>query len=190
MNRTKIINSIINKYQYKTYLEIGCAGNRNFKRIKLEDKIGVDPRRGGTIRKTSDDFFKDNNKIFDIIFIDGLHHSDQVYRDIINSLNFLKINGTIVVHDCNPVDHRAQIIPRPSNQKQWNGDVWKAWAKLRCERDDLEMFVIDADHGCGIIRIGKQEKLNKIISDFHEFELNKSEILNLKTIEYFTKWLT
>ena len=37
---------------------------------------------------TSDEFFKQNEDTYDVIFIDGLHTSDAVYRDINNSLKF------------------------------------------------------------------------------------------------------
>ena len=39
---------------------------------------------------------------FDLIFIDGLHLANQVQKDIENSLKFIKDEGFIVLHDCNP----------------------------------------------------------------------------------------
>ena len=50
----------INKQNYKSYLEIGCDNDENFSRISIENKIGVDPSKGGTLRMTSDEFFKIN----------------------------------------------------------------------------------------------------------------------------------
>ena len=61
-SRIKIIQSIIDKKNFKHYLEIGCDRDENFSNIKAENKVGVDPVRGGTLRMTSDDFFKQNNK--------------------------------------------------------------------------------------------------------------------------------
>ena len=61
-SRIEIIQKIINKHHYKTYLEIGCDNDENFSRILIEKKIGVDPLKGGTLRMTSDEFF--NNKFF------------------------------------------------------------------------------------------------------------------------------
>ena len=93
--RTKIINWIINNRNYKRYLEIGVYDpNKNFNKIKIPFKISVDPGKEGlseaTYTLTSDEFFKQNTEKYDIIFIDGLHESEQVYRDIMNSLMFLK----------------------------------------------------------------------------------------------------
>ena len=82
----------INRKKYKTYLEIGCFHNELFDNIKCEKKVGVDPYSGGTIRKTSDDFFLSNKENFDIIFIDGLHRYHQVKQDILNSLILFQLN--------------------------------------------------------------------------------------------------
>ena len=61
---------------------------------------------------TSDEFFEQNKEKFDIVFIDGLHHSEQVYKDILNSLNILNEDGTIICHDMNPTEEFRQIVPR------------------------------------------------------------------------------
>ena len=60
-NRISIIQGIIDIKKYNDYLEIGCDQDENFSQIKIKNKIGVDPKSGGTHRMTSDDFFKNNN---------------------------------------------------------------------------------------------------------------------------------
>ena len=57
-SRTQIIQNIINKQNYKNYLEIGCDNDQNFSNILIKNKVGVDPLKGGTLRTTSDEFFK------------------------------------------------------------------------------------------------------------------------------------
>ena len=54
-------------------------------------------------RKTSDNFFNENQNVFDLIYIDGNHLFDFVKRDIINSLKFIKQDGIIVLDDYNIV---------------------------------------------------------------------------------------
>ena len=154
MRRTDIIQKFINKINAKSYLEIGIGSGDNWRGIACEKKISVEPipNSGGiTHVMTSDDFFKQNTETFDIIFIDGLHWSEQVYKDIINSLDVLNDKGVIVCHDMYPPDEGHQIYPQPFTQSNWTGDCWKAWVKLKSERDNLYMSVVDTDYGCGII---------------------------------------
>ena len=91
-DRFEIIQKIINKKKFTDYLEIGCDQDINFSKINIKNKIGVDPVSGGNIKLTSDDFFKSNIKMFDCIFIDGLHTYDQSIKDIKNSIKFLVPN--------------------------------------------------------------------------------------------------
>ena len=54
-----------------------------------------------------------------------------------------------------------EIMQRvPQTPGEWTGDCWKAWVLIRSERDDINMFVVDTDYGCGVIKYGNQEKLN------------------------------
>jgi hypothetical protein len=96
MQRFDIINYFIDKFNFVNYLEIGVYRGENIRKIKAIHKDGVDPGVEGEMvpevnyRMTSDDFFeliKDHEDIkYDIIFIDGLHHSDQVDKDIVKPL--------------------------------------------------------------------------------------------------------
>ena len=126
--RFQIVKYIIEKKNYKKYLEIGCFDDELFNQVNCHQKVGVDPVSGGTIRETSDQFFKKNNENFDCIFIDGLHEYNQVKKDIENSLKFLNDGGIILLHDCMPDNYYAQAIPRC--QWDWNGDVWKAYDQV------------------------------------------------------------
>ena len=147
-SRGQIIQETINRKKYKSFLEIGCDQNQVFSKIKIEKKIGVDPVSGGTIKDTSDNFFKKNIIKFDIIFIDGLHEYDQVKKDINNSLFFLNDNGVIFLHDCMPRSFIYQAVPRARGI--WNGDVWKNIVETRT-KIEIDTYVIHADQGIGMI---------------------------------------
>jgi hypothetical protein len=186
MDRTYIINYVAKKINAKNYLEIGTDNCINFNNINIENKTGVDPypKQDNITGLTSDEFFKTNNRKFDIIFIDGLHHADQVYRDIVNSLDILNPGGYIFCHDMLPTNEQMQIIP--FNQGMWTGDCWRAFVELKQTRDDLEMFTIDIDMGIGVIRKGKQEKLN-ITEDitYHNFSYHKHKWMNIYPLPMF-----
>lgn len=187
MNRTEIIQLIIDKLDAKRYLEIGIDNGVNFAMINCENKISVDPNTmtTATYHLTSDDFFRQNKEKFDVVFVDGLHHADQVYRDILNSLDVLNENGFVICHDMNPIKEEHQTVPFVSGH--WNGDCWKAFAKLKRERDDLSMFVIDTDEGCGVITRGKQELIQFSDNDlnYKNFEKNRKSWLNLISVDEF-----
>ena len=180
--RYEIINKIIKKNSYKKYLEIGCFKDENFEKIDINYKVGVDPVSGGTVRKTSDEYFEDNKEYFDIIFIDGLHYFDQVKKDIKNSLNFLNSKGIIIIHDCLPSKIRDQMIPRA--HEKWNGDVWKAIVELRT-KDYLDVYTCFADHGLGVIfKRNNKNKLNLNLKNFKKLKFrdyyhNYSKFMNI-----------
>jgi hypothetical protein len=181
-NRYQIIQETINRKKYKSYLEIGCDKDEIFSKIKIDNKIGVDPSSGGTIRDTSDNFFKKNNIKFDIIFIDGLHFYDQVKKDIDNSLLFLNDNGVIFLHDCMPMCFMRQAVPRATGL--WNGDVWKNIVESRT-KTEIDTYVIHADHGIGMILKRTNKKLlNLNINNFKkirfkDFFYNYKDYLNI-----------
>ncbi len=193
MKRLELINSIIKKEGYKKYLEIGVNTPAQpgwvHNKIDVEVKHGVDPAEkvNATFKMTSDEFFENHiSTKYDIVFIDGLHLFEQVHRDILNSLKWLNENGTIVVHDCNPLLEKTQV--REHTSGAWHGDVWKAILKLRMENPELEIYTVDTDEGCAVIRTGYQRlfKTNeKEIYNFNFFNLHRKEILNLINIREF-----
>jgi len=189
IHRSEILNKIIDMKNFKDYLEIGCDQNELFEKVIIENKIGVDPHSGGTHRMTSDFFFYENKKKFDLIFIDGLHSYKQVKKDIENSLNCVSNNGFILLHDCFPFSYYDQAVPRA--QRKWNGDVWKSIVEFR-RRDDLSILVGAFDNGIGLIY--KKKNKNKLIQEkdidnitYHDYFLNYEEYLNLVEYKYFFK---
>ena len=190
MYRYEIINQLIKKNNYESYLEIGVWTGDCFRQVNCKHKKGVDPMAVTSVayRMESDKYFENNTEKFDIIFIDGLHTKEQVYKDVINGLERLNEGGTILMHDCYPEKEKHQKVPRESDV--WNGDVWKSFVKLRQERDDLDMYVIDSDHGVGVIQKSsqKREVLSGDISiSYNELKKNEKEWLNLISVEDFEK---
>ena len=167
IKRWDLIQYLHSVYKFNSYLEIGCDDNQLFSRININEKIGVDPVSGGNYRGKSDEFFLNNEKKFDLIFIDGLHVYHQVKKDILNSLKFLKKDGFILVHDCLPRSLSAQAVPR--FRSIWNGDVWKAIVEFRTYQN-LEIFTCLADEGISIIQKKDNSQLLKIEKNFTELK--------------------
>ncbi len=197
MTRTEIINAFIQKNGYKSYLEIGvntpAQPGYNWTSVQIETKHGVDPepKTKATYIMTSDEFFaKAITQSYDIVFVDGLHLFEQAYRDIVNSLKHLTPQGTIVVHDCNPLLEKTQR--REHTAGAWHGDVWKAILKLRLENKDLSIYTVNTDEGCTIIQKGSQTVFtsNTPESEMYTFDFfnkHRKEILNLISVREFKK---
>lgn len=163
MNHTEVINYLIQKNNYKSYLEIGINDAINFSKINIENKESNDITSKNlkyldklTYEMTSDEMFANMNinKKYDIIFIDGFHNEECVDRDIINSLKHLNPNGCICVHDTIPKNRKAQASYYDRGYIQvdeWNGDVWKSITKL--QEQNIEFYtLLNDDYGLTIIK--------------------------------------
>ena len=189
MHRYEIINELIKKHNYKSYLEIGTQFGNCFEQIAIDYKVCVDPEKRYerlTHTMTSDDFFARNKETFDIIFVDGLHLEEQSTIDILNSLKVLNPGGTIVVHDCLP--HCEEFI-----KVCWNGTVFRSIIDLRYNNPDVSIYVVDSDNGCGIIKPGKQELYSavpeSVAKTYWYFANNKKELMNTISVDEFKEKL-
>lgn len=202
MFRYDIINSLISKFNFEKYLEIGVRHPDDcFNKINCRIKHSVDPMfehvdNSIEFKYTSDNFFSllegnnfnlPSNYKWDVIFIDGDHISTQVEKDVHNSLNHLSDNGYIIMHDCNPPDlfHAREDYLVNGEMVCWNGTVWKVIYKLRATRPDLSVHTVDTDWGIGIITRGSQVCCNfdNPFYEFRKFELNKKDYLNLISVD-------
>jgi len=196
-----IFNSLIRKYNYKSYLEVGVFDPKGcFNKVEAETKVGLEPNPyfngvkfdlpEGILEIPSDIFFERNeDQTFDLIFIDGLHADYQVLKDIDNALHILNPGGTIVTHDNMPSVH-VETLPEPRWDVcgSWMGTTWKAFAHMRMTRPELSMLTIDADCGLGVIRPGSQECYPKHPWSDLEWPFyteHRQELMNIITVEEF-----
>jgi hypothetical protein len=155
MNRTDIINSLIEAKGLQSYLEIGVQrASFNHNLVKCERKVGVDPfpiePAENQYLSTSDEFFDSNEELFDLIFIDGDHTEDQVDTDISNALMSLNHGGVIVLHDCLPPSEWHQRPSESNPELPWNGTTWKAVLR-HFNSSPYLCYIVDCDWGCGVI---------------------------------------
>ncbi len=178
LNHTDLLNFLAVKFDLQTYLEIGVnVKKNNFDHIICREKYGVDPKPSAeaTYQMSSDVFFSmlKATKLYGLIFIDGLHHADQVKKDFENSLLALGNNGFIVLHDCAPEFEVNTHIPR-DKRGVWNGDVYKFICTLG-EYDGINFVTVDFDHGCTVVwrdlTVGEKRPAGEI--DWLYFQNNK-----------------
>ncbi|MEQ9402689.1 MAG: class I SAM-dependent methyltransferase [Cyclobacteriaceae bacterium] len=205
-SRTEIINFVIQSLNREVvYLEIGVRNpDHNFNKIVADRKYSVDPgvefeENPVDFKLTSDEFYSSMRKgeilkdtKFDVVFIDGLHLAEQVERDINNSLEFLKEDGYIIMHDCNPPSewHSRESYNYKETPAQgcWNGTTWKAFIKART-RTDISACCVDTDWGVGIIskkkNLGESNQVENPYFEYSVFNENRKKTLNLLTFEEF-----
>lgn len=197
MTRTEIINFLINKHGYQSYLEIGLGDGGNFLKINCKEKTSVDPDPEcftmiPSFKMISNDFFTMNRKKYDIIFVDGLHTFEQTYIDIKNALMHLNENGIVLAHDTLPPTEYHQREPEFYKiGEEWNGTCWKAIAKLRIEEENLSICTIDTDWGVSLISLGTNNKFNiesNELLNYLFFSKNKLELMNvISVLEFITR---
>lgn len=152
----------------RNYLEIGVSHGKSFMLAECP-AIGVDPApelRGDIVgvkphasvfRMGSDDFFATGmlEHLFpervDLAFLDGMHLFEYLLRDFINTERRARPEGTIIMHDCLPINaEMAERERRPALRKDvaykshWTGDVWKVLFILKEYRPDLDVTVLDS----------------------------------------------
>jgi hypothetical protein len=190
-NRIALVNLLVSKKRDPSYLEIGCQSNTLFDSVPCDKKVGVDPAAGGTVRATSDAFFEKNAQQFDIVFIDGLHTYEQVRRDVMNSIKFLKPGGYVALHDMLPGSWVEHHVPRISDA--WTGDVWKAAFEIS-QSKGIDFKIVKIDQGVGVFRVTEANpKLVDLTAELKEREFdyfyNNIDKLPLVDWQEFVKWL-
>jgi hypothetical protein len=178
MNRFDIINKLIEENGFKSYLEIGTQQSVSGHQINIEHKTGVDPapmeRVDGDYddfhQVKSDEFFANNKKKFDIIFIDGDHSYEQSRADFSKAIYSLNKGGMIVMHDCLP--HNEEYAG-----PLWCGEVFKTLADIHFSGMDYKVY--DHDHGCAVIP--KQRLKNFHLHHDYTFQqfINEREKFNI-----------
>jgi len=143
----------------RSYLEVGVQYGATFEGVRFAERVGVDPfplfdletlpRGASVIADASDNYFEalDQEKQFDVIFLDGLHEWFQTYKDVINSLNHLTTGGVVLVDDVIPCDEISAIpsleesyrirMEMGSPERRWHGDVFKVLFAIHENHSDV-----------------------------------------------------
>lgn len=161
-HRSEFLNFFLRKTKGTNYLEIGVdSADRCYNHVHCENKIGVDPNwnishNESVINETSDEFFANTHTSLDldVVFIDGLHHWEQVVKDVYNVVNHIEDYGIVMLHDCLPLSEAMQ--EREQCEGAWTGDTWKAVEYLnRYASGFANRFTITSDWGCHVLVIDK-----------------------------------
>lgn len=227
VNRIRAVQRALDGRTNPVYLEIGVSRGQAFQRISADVKIAVDPafklsertreladakaRTTHYFETTSDAFFDNERALLerhpiDVALIDGLHTYEQVVRDVEYTVQYLREDGVIFLHDCNPpfklAGRRAESWDDFIAQQKgplviglWNGDVWKAIVHLRSTRPDLLVGVLKCDQGVGFVRKGTPESTLPYTPEqvealtYADLKADRKRLLNLKPPRYVDELL-
>jgi SAM-dependent methyltransferase len=152
---------------HPSYLEVGCADGSLTRRLApvTQRTVGIDVvqhvmwdewRRQCPntefICMSSDDYFKDCNDSFGLIFVDADHSSAQVIQDTYSALGHLQPGGLIVLHDTYPPDTEH-------TDPGLCGTAYRAAQLLRQRsgQDGLEVYTFPVTFGVTLIgKVGTQ----------------------------------
>lgn len=187
------INALMSTEEFD-YLEIGVAYGTTFQAVKAGRKVAVDPNplfdttllpiNVSVIKKSSDDFFESLDKAekFHMIFLDGLHESNQLWRDVINSLRHLHTGGWILIDDIIPCDSISAIPNidesymvrgvKHSEGFPWHGDCFRILPEIFSLGFLTSFLVIYPDNPQLLLRVGDKEACDRFLSQITlgEFE--------------------
>lgn len=219
--RGTFIKHIIKKYNFKSYLEIGLSHNP-LSPYRLIDgnevtkcSIDIDKSTNADYCMKSIDFFNEirNNKEhkyhgfkWDVIFIDGDHRSDVVYKDILDSYEFLNENGIIFLHDILPeFYYRSLEMPLSFTYNQQKlgvglalNDAWKVVPYILKNHSGMNICSLvekEQDFICGLGVITKTQDrnlMNKEENQFYRYDIHRNNLRkfsNLINVEDFDIWI-
>lgn len=166
-NYLDILSSFHRHMNPKSYVEIGIGVGNSLTLVNPDTRaVAIDPSpsienpiqaRAKIFPTTSDDFFQSydlhkelGTKSIDLVFIDGLHTYEQVFKDFINIEKYSGRKTVVLIHDCLPINRF--VAAKSCTSRFWCGDVWKIIPCLSKYRPDLNIRIIPSPpSGLGLI---------------------------------------
>lgn len=153
----------INIFKPTSYLELGLYIGETFNKVckVVPYCVGVDIINYNIeilnphlfFNTTTDIFFTNNTRKYDIIFIDADHNFESVKKDLINSITVLEYNGTIFLHDTDPSESKY-LLPGYCN------DAYRIieYIKKYCSELDIITFPIGHE-GLSVVKRNNDRRI-------------------------------
>ena len=204
------INSLVDRFGFSDYLEIGVRSGDTLFNVKAQQRTGVDPFFAFDICAhsstpglslypiTSDAFFLglDPSAKYDISLIDGLHTYDQTYRDILSTLHHSHQDTVIIIDDTIPCDAysahrdpatclRLRGMNHNKDDGRWHGDTFKSVLLLLLFSPSLSIATI-MDSGNPQTVVWRHSNRRPSI-DYDKMNRLYNAVNSLALVDYF--WL-
>lgn len=192
-----IINELFIAGAGHRFAELGIDGpSPYFVAVMADSKVSVS-YRSETHSCSEENFLATDppDGGYDVIFVDTWHEPKHCLDVIERCLPKLSAEGGIIVHDSNPPSEWHQ---RPDKDfepgSEWNGQVWRAVVEFRIRHPQYEVFTVDTDWGCTVIRPSRRachelDAASVGRLDWAAFEGQRSRLLNLVSVAWFRRHL-
>lgn len=171
MLRHEVLSGLLALHPAPAYLEIGVLDGVTFNALSAARKVGVDPRFRFSAKASpgvefhevsSDRYFGEiatRNDRFDVIFVDGLHTSEQTLRDLMNAIGHLADGGVIVIDDVTPSSFASaqrsmedarrvrSRMPQEAGNYDWMGDVYRLAFFIESFLQGFSYGTVEETHG-------------------------------------------
>jgi predicted O-methyltransferase YrrM len=196
-NAATIVNELLMAGRGRRFAELALEGpSPYFTAVNADTKLSVSyrPFCGSANEQDYLDFGGDQGR-FDVIFVDTWHEATHCLAVVEGCLPRLASGGAIVVHDTNPPTAWHQ---RPASDfaagSEWNGDSWRAVIDFRSRHPEVEVFTVDTDWGCTVIRPSRQGSTRTDLGSsqalgWSDLEQRRAELLNLVDVASFRRRL-
>ncbi len=166
----------------------------------LEADVLAGRRETHFYQMPSDAFFAqhDLRSIFkhgpDICFLDGMHRSEYLLRDFMNTERLCHRRSIVFMHDCLPVNSRMALRTHELGDESeshwrhaWTGDVWKIVPLLKAHRPDLDIFILDCAP-TGLVAIANLDPGSTLLQSAYSSLLSELRDLDLETYTLARLW--
>lgn len=170
MKRDRVVQAVLDCFKEPTYLEVGVFQGRTFHQLKATHKVAVDPAFRFDVDAAraenpdaeyhgvpSDAYFAGaKGRMFDVIFLDGLHTFEQTLRDLMNALVHLADGGVVIVDDVKPSSYGAslprldkiRVVKAALNENlDWMGDVYRLVYFIDTFMPAYSYATVEENHG-------------------------------------------
>jgi predicted O-methyltransferase YrrM len=161
---TSFIAELCRQLNCQNYLELGTYDGHNLSEIStICNVVGVDIKDEHRLSQrfgskfflgTTEQFFAQNRRSFDVIFIDADHNFQSVKKDFIASLKILNPMGLIILHDTDPSESKLM-------EPGYCGDSYKMVRYLEETWPDLDKICIPmTEAGLTIVKRRDENRFN------------------------------
>ncbi len=179
LTRSAAVQRLLDLYEDPAYLEIGVNQGETFHAVTAAHKVAVDPQfqfvpqPGPGVEYhavPSDQYFAaaPKDRVFEVIYLDGLHTFEQTLRDLLNATRLLREGGAILIDDVLPNSYDAslpdlaqvlrlrEIAPHAPGATwpldgSWMGDVFKVPFFIQSFMQQYAYATVAENHGQTVV---------------------------------------